>query len=102
MRASLPQLALRTWDESPMASRKCSFHAPSRMLTPGPHHGSLMNEDDHVWAAGLSVSGVPPASAAQGVAAKRGLSVRLRLRDARKKRRIQVFSVLAFAGLIPS
>src|SRR5436190_5092494 len=49
---------------------KMCFSRQSRRVTDKAHHGLLVNRNDHAWAAGLSVSRAPPASAATGVASK--------------------------------
>ena len=49
---------------------KMCFLRQSRRVTDKAHHGLLVNRNDHAWAAGLSVSRAPPASAATGVASK--------------------------------
>ena len=49
---------------------KMCFPRQSRRVTDKAHHGLLLNRNDHAWAAGLSVSRAPLASAATGVASK--------------------------------
>ena len=61
---------------------------------------SLVNRNDHAWAAGLWVSGAPPASAATGVAAELPLRAGLRLCDIWKMRGAQFFLVVALAAAI--
>ena len=49
---------------------KMCFSCQSRRVTDKAHDGLLVNRNDHAWAAGLSVSRAPLASAATGVASK--------------------------------
>ena len=59
-----------------------------------------MNWNDHAWAAGLCVSGAPPASAATGVASKLPLPCTLQLCDIWKVRRAQFFLIVATVAAI--
>ena len=65
---------------STRASTK-SIPPQSVLLTPRPrrvtdkaHHSLLVNLNDHAWAAGLCVSGAPPASAANGRSVKAAIA----------------------------
>ena len=60
-----------------------------------------MNWNDHAWAAGLCVWGMPPASAANGAAVKRLLGEVLRLCDVWKVRLAQFFLAAAIGAAIP-
>jgi len=80
------------------------FSLHSKTATDKAHHSLLVNRNDHAWAAGLCVSGAPPASAATGVALKGPKPGRLQLCDIRKVLRAQfsvlvVIAAMAFLGL---
>ena len=77
------------------------FSLHSQTATDKAHHSLLVNRNDHAWAAGLCVSGAPPASAATGVASKRPPDSVLQLRDIGKVRRAPFFPVVAVAAAIP-
>jgi signal transduction histidine kinase len=51
------------------------------MLSKEVHHGPLVTQNDHAWAAGLWISGGPPASAATGGAARLKLGCALPSRN---------------------
>ena len=73
---------------------------PSPVCYHGGNHGLLVKWNNHGWAAGLSASGAPPASAATS-AAPVSVRARLPLSYVWKARRAQLLLLVATAVVIP-
>jgi signal transduction histidine kinase len=77
------------------------FSRCSRDAKTETHYGPLVNQLDHAWAAGLSVSGSPPANVATGVVATAELDDVPRKGNAREMQGARLFLVIAIAAIIP-